>query len=353
MMTVSLDPESGQDPRGGPSPKRLVAALRKMMEHRASQNPESEPEPEKRKGELPPESGGDDAGASQKREATGTDPPVDWANETLAAFHKADGDVWDDRGDRHAQEQGPAEAASVESGTELPERPPAPLDTSVGAEDEAASGGPGGEAARLDALTDSSEDLALAFRQAFYRRRVRHKAGSRTASVSAPDRTAALPPRPASSFLWVTGNGQGRTTSVDVRSLNGRRARRAEAFLLWGDGEDPRRLLARIRRHAEPRIFLKPVFWRGRAEGASPVADHVDGTWTPRADRQALRELRERAATINRRIRDVIENEVAVGPDAKRLLRFVVTRTDEFAPRRGEAGIMYPKLAPLLGAREE
>ena len=276
-------------------------------------------------------------------------PPADWADETLAAFHKADGDVWDDRVDRYAQEQGSAEMASVERATELPERLPASLDTGEEAEDEAASGDLGGEAARLDAPTDSSEDLALAFRQAFYRRRVRHKAVNRTASVGASGRTDALPPRPASSFLWVTSNGHDRTTSVDVRSLDGRRARRAKAFLLRGDDEAPRRLLSRIRRHSEPRIFLKPVFCWGRAEGAAPVVNHVDGMWTPRADRQALRGLRERAATINRRIRDVIASEGSVDSDVERLLRFVVTRTDTFAPRRGEEGILYPKLAPLLG----
>ncbi|WP_263784276.1 hypothetical protein [Salinibacter grassmerensis] len=80
------------------------------------------------------------------------------------------------------------------------------------------------------------------------------------------------------------------------------------------------------------------------------MADHVDGTWTPQANQKTLQTLRERAATINRRIRDVVEGDEAVTrTDAeRRLLFFIVTRTDAFSRRRVGESVVYPRLTPLL-----
>ncbi len=163
-------------------------------------------------------------------------------------------------------------------------------------------------------------------------------------------RTTAFPVRPAPSFLWVTGRSESSTASVGIRNLSGLRARRAGALLLRGEGARPHRLLRRIRHHPDPRIFLKPVFRRADAGRESPVADHVDGTWTPQANQKTLQTLRERAATINRRIRDVVEGDEAVTrTDAeRRLLFFIVTRTDAFSRRRVGESVVYPRLTPLL-----
>ena len=221
--------------------------------------------------------------------------------------------------------------------------------------------------------TDSPDDLALAFRRALSKRGRasadesspggEHREAERSVETSPEAEARAsteestplvsaspFPPRPASAFLWVTDASPDASGALSIEELSEPRARAAEAFLLRGDGDRPYRLLQRIRGHSEASVYLKPVFWR-RAEGErSPVADHVDGTWTSGADEETLDALREQAATINKRVSALIEPEgTEAGNPERRVLRFVATRSAEFAPRRGEdQGIVYPKLTPLL-----
>jgi hypothetical protein len=165
-------------------------------------------------------------------------------------------------------------------------------------------------------------------------------------------KAATLPPRPDPSFLWVTDQPHGEGPTVGAESLAEGRARDAGAFLLRGGGTEPCRLLRRIRQHSEPHVFLKPVFWRRAADQTSLVADHVDGVWTPESLEDDLQALRVRATAINRRARDVVEAEEGTDASAeRRVVQFIATRVDTFAPRRlhddGE-GLLYPKLTPLL-----
>lgn len=356
MMDVPLDPESGSAPGASPSPERLVAAVRTVMETRTDQETDQEQKrgPRAEAVKSPPDPDDEETGESYERTTIGPEALVDWADETVDAFREAGGGGWGRYDDPHTQDRGSVGAAAGDDLAEVPKRLSAPPDSEDGGEDKTADGDIDEETAWPRTSNDPSEDLALAFRQAFFRRRVRHRPLGRAGAADKSYRTTAFPPRPASSFLWVTGTPKEDAMSVGVRRLTGPQARRAGAFLLRGDGEAAARLLGRIRRHADPRVFLKPVFWRRGADRTSPLADHVDGTWMPQADRQALRGLRERAATINRRIRDVMAEGTTTGANPqRRLLRFVATRTDEFAPRRVNGDLVYPKLTPLLGGQRE
>lgn len=238
-----------------------------------------------------------------------------------------------------------------------------PLQTSSGE----VPGGPAEEPREqaAESETDSPDDLALAFRRALSKRGRasadepspggEHREAERSVETS-PEAEArasteeSTPLVSASPFLWVTDAPSDASGVLSIEELSEPRARQAEAFLLRGDGDRPYRLLQRIRGHSEASVYLKPVFWR-RAEGErSPVADHVDGTWTSGADEKTLDALREQAATINKRVSALIEPEgTEVGNAERRVLQFVATRSAEFAPRRGEdQGIVYPKLTPLL-----
>ena len=338
MTDAPLDNPPGPPPRMPPPPELVIDAFRKARGARTGQGarPESSAESPRGTGEdgLPSGSSDEtDADLLQNSDAARDEATVEaWAEETLAAFRAADGEVWNGPASEQTKSPGPADTGSEES-----EEGPA---------EEMKE-----ETDRPSELNEASDDRALAFRRAFYKRRVRHETDTPAGAGPRSRRTDAFPSRPASSFLWVTGRSGGGTTSVGIQNLSGLRARRAGAFLLRGEGKAPYRRLRRIRHHPEPRIFLKPVFWRAGADQESPVVDHVDGTWTPQAPPEALQALRECAATINRRIRDVVEDdEAAVGTDAEqRLLCFIATRTDAFSRRRVGEGVVYPRLTPLLG----
>lgn len=359
MTDAPLDNSPGSPPRM-PPPELVIAAFQKARRAWAGQGARPESSAESSRGTeedgLPSGSGEEtDTGLLQNSDA---DTAGSWAEETLAAFRAADGVAWNGPAGDHTtgdhtkgpgsadtdseeSEEGPAETAETPSASSESESGPEATPVSAEEMEE--------ETDRPDELNEASDDCALAFRRAFYKRRVRHETDN--PAGSSPTRTVAFPSRPASSFLWVTGRSEGGTTSVGIQNLSGLRARRAGAFLLRGEGKAPYRRLRRIRHHPEPRIFLKPVFWRAGADQESPVVDHVDGTWTPQTPPEALQALRECAATINRRIRDVVEDdEAAVGTDAEqRLLCFIATRTDEFSRRRVGEGVVYPRLTPLLG----
>jgi len=333
-----------------PSPERIVAALRTAIGAGGEQGPRPTPSRRTTQNDGVPSGFGDDEkpGPLQKEDAEATKA---WVEDTVDAFRAAGGEIWTGAADDQAQgggavdpvpEERPAGATGPSPASSESEREPA--GTSV-------SGGAVGEETRQsDEGADAPDDLALAFRRAFYARRVRRRRPSQTGSSEESPRSAAVPARPASSFLWITGRSEGSTTAIGIHSLSGSRARRAGAFLLRGAGKTPYHHLKRIRHHPDPRIFLKPVFWRADADRESPVADHVDGTWTPEATKGTLRALRERAVTINRRIRDAVEEgEARVGTDAeRRLLFFVATRTEAFSRRRVGGSVVYPRLTPLL-----
>ncbi len=283
-----------------PSPERIVAALRTAIGAGREQGPRPTPSRRTTQNDGVPSGFGDDEkpGPLQKEDAEATKA---WGEETVDAFRAAGGEIWTGAADDQAQgvgaadpvpEERPAGATGPSPASSESEREPA--GTSV-------SGGAVGEETRQsDEGADAPDDLALAFRRAFYARRVRRRRPSQTSSSGESPRSAAVPARPASSFLWITGHSEGSTTAIGIHSLSGPRARRAGAFLLRGAGKTPYHHLKRIRHHPDPRIFLKPVFWRADADRESPVADHVDGTWTPEATKGTLRALRERAVTINR-----------------------------------------------------
>lgn len=358
MTDAPLDNPPGSPPRM-PSPELVIAAFQKARRVWAGQGARPESSAESLRGTeedgLPSGSSEEtDADLLQNSDAAGDAAPAEaWAEETLAAFRAADGVDWNGPAGEHTKGSGSADTDSEESEEGPAETAEMP---SVSSESESGPEVTPGTAEEMEEETDwpnelneASDDRALAFRRAFYKRRVRHEPDN--PAGSSPPRTVAFPSRPASSFLWVTGRSGGGTTSVGIQDLSGLRPRRAGAFLLRGEGKAPYRRLRRIRHHPEPRIFLKPVFWRAGADQESPVVDHVDGTWTPQAPPEALQALRECAATINRRIRDVVEDdEAAVGTDAEqRLLCFIATRTDAFSRRRVGEGVVYPRLTPLLG----
>jgi len=349
MTDTPNDNESGRALEKYPPPERLVAAFLKATGRRDDEGGETEPQ-------TPPQKNGSPPGSVESTD--GEVPPnrermpfEGWVEETLIAFRLAGGTVWHDKSDNHSQTSNSGGMVSKRGSLESSKALPAPVESSEGTgKDTESSREPGNETVWPEVVDPAtpSEDLALAFRQAFYRRRVRHETANQADSADKTPRTASFPPRPATSFLWVTAGSQANSRSIAIQNLSGIRARRAGAFLLCGKGEEPYRLLRRIRHNPDPLISLKPVFWRSGADQASPVSDHVDGTWTPQSDREALRTLRERAATINRRIRAVVEREEEAGGE-RRLLHFVATRSNEFAPRRRKGGIVYPKLTPLVG----
>jgi hypothetical protein len=207
---------------------------------------------------------------------------------------------------------------------------------------------------------ETKDALALAFRRAFFKRRVRYDERYERSERSDPDptinETDALPPRPDPSFLWITDQPHGGGPAVGTESMGGERARGAEAFLLRGGGAEPCRLLRRIRQHSEPQVYLKPVFWRRVGDQTSLVADHVDGVWTPQSSEDELRALRERATAINRRIHDVVGADGRVDTSAeRRVVQFVATRADAFAPSRADedgGDLLYPTLTPLLPSND-
>ncbi|WP_263840813.1 hypothetical protein [Salinibacter sp.] len=335
-----------------PSPERIVAALRTAIGAGREQEPRPTPSRRTTQNDGGPSGLGDDEkpGPLQKGDAEATKA---WVEETVDAFRAAGGEIPPGAADDQAQGLDAADPVPEEG----PVGPTGPSPASAESERETAgksvSGGAVGEETRQsDEGADAPDDLALAFRRAFYARRVRRRRPSQTGSSEESPRSVAAPARPASSFLWITGRSEGRTAAIGIHGLSGPRARRAGAFLLRGRGKTPYHHLRRIRHHPDPRIFLKPVFWRADAGWDSPVADHVDGTWTPEANKGTLRALRERAVTINRRIRDALEEgEARAGTNAeRRLLFFVATRTEAFSRRRVGGSVVYPRLTPLLGS---
>lgn len=342
MTDASLENGSGRAPGKCPSPELLVAAFRKATGRRDGGGPELESQDA---GQQNGSAGGSLEAAEgafpRKRE---NDSLRERLDEVLSAFRKARGDAGNDHSDSPTQNADPLSTHSKENSLQEQKALPTPS--------ESVEELPGEALGNVGENSDSvSEDIALAFRRVFYKRRVRRRPLSQSDSDKRSGRSAVLPPRPATSFVWLTRRTQGTSTSIGIGNLSGLRARRAGAFLLRGEAQEPYRLLKHIRGHTDPRIYLKPVFWRGGADHESAVIDHVDGTWTPRAGREALRLLRERAAAINRRVQIVVQGDGR--PDRvgieRRLLRFVATRTDEFAPHREEGNLVYPKLTPLLG----
>jgi len=354
MTEAPHENDAGRPENTCPPAGALVAAFRKAF--RNGVNDEGERGPG-----AAPKQNGTPAPSDQPSEAgpwRDMESPEAWAEETIAAFRKAAENVWGRRQARGSdaeesspeQKRGKGDAESGRPGTHPADTPAVQKnDEAEAAPDEPSSAeGGSGEAP----AEDDAERRALAFRRAFFKRRVRHEVPKRTGSGTAEAEAAALPPRPDASFLWVTNQPRSGTTAVETKDLSDERARRADAFLLRGTGADPCRLLRRIRQHAEPRVYLKPVFWRRDDAQMSMVADHVDGVWTPQSPRETLRALRERAAAINRRVRDVVEGEGRMDAGAdRRVAQFVGTRTDEFAPRPSKNGgnrLLYPKLSPLL-----
>ena len=346
------DPERTEG--GYPPAEALVAAFRKALRNGVKSDSETDRSaatPEQQDtSSLPTES--PDVGpwhTTKSREA--------WAKETLAAFRKAAETVW---GPNREDENPSVEEKSADetAASDRPDAHPSEIpewqkeeETEAVPDDSSSGTAEGPEDPEAEAAA-----LALAFRRAFFKRRVRHDPRSegpeRAALDHATRTTTALPPRPNPSFLWVTDDPHDSAAAVGPDSLSGERARDAEAFLLQGEGAEPCRLLRRIRQHSEARVFLKPVFWR-RVDGqTSLVADHVDGVWTPQSSADDLRALRERATAINQRIRDVGEAEEGADISAeRRVVQFVATRADEFAPRgptEDGGALLYPKLTPLL-----
>lgn len=338
---------SPNDADGGrPSVEAIVAAFRKAAGGRVRRAVPGE-RPSARSALQPP--------------STPAMSPAEIVEGTVAAFRKA-GRRTVERSETSRTEDSGAEETDAD-----------PPETSAGE----VSGGPtAGEETREQAEENgpgAPDDLALAFRRALSKRgqasaddpppggerreversverspevESRPTTGEGTPLVS----TSSFPSRPAPSFLWATDASLDTPEAISVEELSDPRARAAKAFLLQGDGDRPYRLLTRIRGHPEASIYLKPVFWR-RAEGQrSPVADHVDGTWAPGAGEETLDALREQATTINQRVSALSNPEGAAAESmARRMLQFVATRSEEFAPRRGEEEqIVYPKLTPLL-----
>jgi len=314
--------------------------------------------------------------------------PAEMIDETITAFRKAERRAAERSGKlREAK----TEASAVPPGARSPADKTSPSRRRSEAEaPEAVRGAkPSGETPGAPAQagtaqeradtgeTNSSDDLALAFRRALSKREHASEGSSpvegerhepEVSDGTSPDAErrpspehgtplispSTLPARPDPSFLWVADSSFAETAAVSVEALSEPRVREAGALLLRGGGDHPYQLLKRIRRHPEASVYLKPVFWRRTPGQQSPVADHVDGTWTPDASEETLDALRAQAATINQRVSDLGEVEDAEAEDAElRVVRFVATRSVEFAPRRGaeegakERGV-YPKLAPLL-----
>lgn len=354
-----------------PSVEAIVAAFRKAAGGRAKQRDLGQPVSDRSALEPP---------------STPTMSPAEMIDETITAFRKAERRAAERSGKLREAEtkasavlpgaRSPADKTSPywrRSEAEAPEaaRGAKPSSETSGAPTEA-----GTEQERATGEANSSDDLALAFRKALSKREhasegpspvegERHEpevSGGKsldTESQSSPEHDtplispSTLPARPDPSFLWVTDSPSGETAAVTVEALSEPRVREAGALLLRGGGDQPYQLLKRIRHHPQASVYLKPVFWRRTPGQQSPVTDHVDGTWTLGAGEEALDALRAQAATINQRVSDL--GEVEEAEDAElRVVRFVATRSVEFAPRRvAEEGakerMVYPKLAPLLG----
>jgi len=202
---------------------------------------------------------------------------------------------------------------------------------------------------------DTSESLAPAFRQALSERAKRRKDSSRQ------------PPLPES-FRWVADAAEDLPDSfpashwLPAKRLGERSVPAAvtdaDAFLLAGEGQRPYEWLMHIRGHAEMGVYLKPIFWhRAKADDPSPGALHADGTWGPETSPEAMQGLWEQANAINRRIENLRElGGEARGGAEHRVLQFVATRDDAFAPHRvaeTKDGLVYPKLSPLLAQAPE
>ena len=175
-------------------------------------------------------------------------------------------------------------------------------------------------------------------------------------------------PSSANDMLLPVGDAPGEETSaVSVGELSGNLAQRAAAFRIFGEGERPRRLLARLRSHRQMAVYLKPVLWAPEGDGTSAVEDEVDGVWggedQPQQDSlptlQALPpDLQGHVASINQRIGRIREGGAQESDSlGLRVLRFMTTRETTFRPQRTTddiAGFVYPRLSPLLegGASE-
>jgi len=391
--------DSGQGEGQRPSIEALLAAFREASRHRgrkASRKDSEELEPSSRSRPGPERDDPESRLEPGSEAEPGTEPgtagsPVEMIEETMAAFRKAERQAEGPNArERQAEKQARTEKQAPTEGqprteaarrrgwTELPE------ETSSSEEELFPAGEPssGDEKTEEEEEPVSSEDLALAFRQALFEREGPEPSGpeeggpegegppSSGASGSEERQTSVCPSRegaetpgeapapspeePEGSFLWVTDQAAGQRPdgpSVPVGELSGPRALEAEAFLLKGGGEGPYRRLRRIRGHPDMNVYLKPVFRRRAPGQQSPVAPHVDGTWTE-GGREASGALREKAAAINQRISTLMETGgVEEGGVELRLLRFIATRAQEFVPRRTEensAEFVYPMLSPLL-----
>ncbi len=314
--------EAGQAEESRSLTETVTAAFQKITEDRMEKT-----EPERPSAAEP----------VREMSSTPTCSPAEMVKETIAAFRKA--------ARRTAKRRAEKRQEGERSETRSTEEP-------AGDETRKAADAEEDEERTEEAETCSPEDLAPEFRRALSERGRAAKREDSSKETPASEETSSCFPLPDSSFLWVTDSPTDTSAAISVEDLSAPRAQEAEAFLLRGGGKQPYRLLKRIRRHPEATIYLKPVFWRRTPGQQSPVAAHVDGTWTPETDRDALSALQEHATTINRRIRDLVETGgVEEGGVELRVLRFIATRDEEFAPRRTEGNedeFVYPKLSPLL-----
>ena len=332
--------EADQGPGARPSVDALLTAFRAASQRRKARSGRAgmeEPSPSS----SPPEEETPESNSELVPEPIPSPglSPATLIEETVAAFRKAERGAGETRTEEPPAGESPPEKSSLEE--EVPE-----------------------EEAAVD------EDLAPAFRRA-----LSEQPGSGPAAPEGGLDPVSSPAsdRPETTFLWVTGptgeqSGIDQSDidqpdldqsdldrpgelSVPVDRLSEPRAREADAFLLRGGGEGPYRLLCRIRGHPEAEIYLKPVFWRHAEGEQSLVSVHVDGKWEE-GDRSSFGALREKAAAIHGRIGRLQEaGEGGDGGVELRVLRFMTTRSQKFAPQRtveNSDGFVYPKLTPLL-----
>ena len=314
--------EAGQAEESHPLIETVTAAFRKTTEGRGEKTESDRPSATEPVREMP---------------SAPTWSPAEVVEETITAFRKAARRTVKRRAEKRRDEERPETRSTEEPSRNEPGK--------ANAEEE-------GEERADEPKTCSPEDLAPEFRRALSERGRAAEKETSSEETPAMEEASSNLPLPDSSFLWVTDSPTAPSAAISVEDLSEPRAQEAEAFLLQGDGTQPYQLLKRIRRHPEANVYLKPVFWRRAPGQQSPVAAHVDGTWTPDTDRDALSALRKHATTINRRIRDLAEKGgVEEGGVERRVLRFVATRDEEFSPRRTEepgVEFVYPKLSPLL-----
>lgn len=380
--------ESDDDPdrseESEPSIETIVAAFRKALSQQRTQKEEEQgPSSEPRRSEVEADRGeseSDDAG----RGTEGDEPEPsrsskgDVIEDTIAAFRKAKR--------RTSQAEDEPEARD--------ERPrPREPESTAGPEASEREGQSPEEEEEAE-IEGSIENFALAFRRALEQEgsgeggadesetEDTEEAGHEQASRMPPEPDVeptrrpgdGMPPseevevsegtpsgsseessvwsdRPDASFLWVTEQADDDPSSISVDRLTEPRAREADAFLLKGGGARPYELLTNIRGHSEMKVYLKPVFWGHAAGEESKVAEHVDGEWT-RGDRSTLSTLREQAASINRRISNMVGSGARDESGMElRILRFMATRNHDFDPRRtaeNSDGFVYPKLTPMI-----